>query len=115
MEDHVMNLAALAFVLFFVVLVVCGTLVHAYLYANKAFQSGKVINSKKVPMSAASFSQTATIPTRSGALDLSYGGFGVRNEDAASISIRRFMLYGVIGILLICVALVVLVLSVTLF
>jgi hypothetical protein len=115
MEEHVMNFAALLFVLFFVVFVVCGTLVHAYLYANKAFQKGKVRRSKKVPMSAASFSQTATIPMRSGALDLSYGGLGVRNEDTASIHIRRFMLYSFIGILLICVVLVVLVLSVTQF
>ncbi len=110
-----MNLAALLFVLLFVVLVVCGTLINVYLYANKAFHKGQIRRGKKPPMSAASFSQTATISTSTDALELSYGGFGVRNEDTAGIHIRRFMLYSLIGILFICIALVVLVLSVTQF
>ncbi len=112
-----MNLATLLFVLFFVALVVCGALVNAYLYANDAFKNGgKVRRSRKPPLSVASFSQTATLPTLAEVSELHHGGVRVRHhKDAANINVHRFMLYSIIGILLIFVLLVVLVLNVTQF
>jgi hypothetical protein len=109
-----MNLVALLFVLFFVVLVVCGILVNAYLYVNGAFREGRFRRGKKSPLGAASFSQTATIPTSAAASDLYYGGIGVQNEDRASFYVRRFILY-TLGILISLAVLATLVLGATQF
>ncbi|MBV9258374.1 MAG: hypothetical protein JO215_10180 [Ktedonobacteraceae bacterium] len=110
-----MGMLAFLFVLFIVVLVVCGILVNTYLYANDAFNEERIRRRRgKPPLSAASFSQTATIPTPAAAADLYYGGIGVQNEDNASILIRRFILYS-IGILVTLVIMTLLVLGATQF
>ncbi len=109
-----MALLALLFLLFFVVLVVCGTLLHMYLYANGAFHEGKIGRGRKPPLSVASFSQMATISTSAAASDLYYGGIGVQNEDHANLYVRRFILC-TLGILISFVVLTVLVLGATQF
>ena len=109
-----MALFAVLFLLFFVVLVVCGTIVHTYLYANGAFGEEKRGKGRRFPLSVASFSQTATIPTSAAASDLYYGGIGVQNEDRASLQVRRFILY-TLGILVSLIVLAVLVLGATQF
>jgi hypothetical protein len=114
MEEHPMTLLALLFALLFVVLVVGGFLVHAYLYANGAFQEGKIIRGRKPSLSSASFSQTATIPTSAAASDLYFGGIGIQNEDHASFYVRRLILY-TLAILISLTVLMVLVLGVTQF
>jgi hypothetical protein len=114
MEEHSMALLALLSVLFFVVLVVGGIRVNTYLYAHGAFHEKKIRRRRKPSLGAASFSQTATIPTSTAASDLYYGGIGVQNEDRASLPMRRFILY-TLAILISLVVMAVLVLGATQF
>jgi len=102
-----MAVFALLFVLVLIVSVVGGILVHMYLYANNVFQEDSIKKRRKPPMGAASFSQMATMSTSAMASDLYYGGIGVKNEDRASLFIRRFILC-MLCILCILVALVIL-------
>ncbi len=101
----------LLFVLFFVGLIVCGILVSVYLYANGALHEGKIRWGRRSALGVASFSQTATMSTPDAASDLYYGGIGVPNEDRASVYVRRFILYSLVGILVALVVLTMLVLG----
>jgi hypothetical protein len=114
MEEHSMVLLALLSVLFFVMLVVGGIWVNAYLYAHGALHGGKIRRGRRPSLGTASFSQTATLPTSAAASDLYYGGIGVQNEDRASLPMRRFILY-TLAILISLVVLAVLMLGATQF
>ena len=114
MEEHSMTLIAFLFLLFFVVLIVWGTRVHMYLYTRGVFHEGKIRQRRKSSLRVASFSQTATLHASARTSDLYYGGIGVRNEDRASIHVRRFMLF-TLAILITLVVVAVLALGATQF
>lgn len=103
-----MTLLVLLFVLIFVVLVVCGVRVHAYLYANGAFGE-KIRRRSKLRFSMVSLGQTATMPTAAAAADL-YSGM----REGKSAYTHTFILYS-LGILLMLVVLILLVLGATQF
>ena len=87
-----MTLLASIFALCFVVLTVCGLLVHMSLYSRGAFTRGKIIGRRKNSLSAASFSQTGTAPMLDDAMDLYYGGVKVRAGWVSSYQ-RKVFLY----------------------
>lgn len=87
-----MTLLASIFALCFVGCIVCGLLVHMYLYSRGAFTGGKIKSIRKNRLSAASFSQTATMPIPDSAADLYYGGIGAPDNRTNSYQ-RRLLLY----------------------
>ena len=103
-----MTLVALLFVLFFAVLVVCGLLVHVYLYSNGAFGE-KIRRRSKLHFSTVSLGQTATIPTAAAAANL-YSS----KHEGMSPRTRTFILYS-LGILLSLAVLTLLVFGATQF